>query len=96
MQDAEGPYFVFSDDLPCAKDMFRSLSRVIFVDGNRGNDSYVDMQLMSTCKHNIVANSGFSLMAAFLGNSNGRTVVVPRCSDKKAMAATEKFGWIQL
>lgn len=89
-------FFVFSDDLPCAKEMFRDLPRLTFVEGNRGKDSYIDMQLMSSCKHNVVANSGFSILGAFLGNPQDRVVVAPRCLDANVAAATEKFGWIQL
>lgn len=89
-------YFIFSDDLPSARALFHGLPRATFVEGNRGKRSYVDMQLMSLCKHNVIANSGFSFMGAFLGDQRGKVVVAPCASDEKDVAAIKKLGWIQL
>lgn len=89
-------YFIFSDDLPSAKALFRGLPRTTFVEGNRGKCSYIDMQLMSLCKHNVIANSGFSFMGAFLGEQRGKIVVAPRTADERDGLAFEKLNWIQL
>ena len=52
-------YYVFTDDLQWAKEYFKGDNYTI-VSENRGKDSFVDMYLMSQCKHNIIANSSFS------------------------------------
>lgn len=70
-------FYIFSNDLACAKKMFAELPNVVFVSSNRGNDNYKDMQLMSSCKHNIIANSGFSTMGALLNKFPEKIVVAP-------------------
>ena len=52
-------YYVFSDDLDYARRLFQGLNAV-FVDGNRNEDSFLNLYLMSKCQHNIIANSTFS------------------------------------
>ena len=44
---------------------------------NSGKDSFRDMQLMSLCKHNIVANSSFSWWGAWLNQNKEKTVIAP-------------------
>ena len=48
-----------------------------FVDWNNGENSYIDMQLMSECKSLIIANSSFSWWAAYLGNMK-EMVIAPK------------------
>jgi hypothetical protein len=73
----DDPYFfIFSDDLEWAKENF-NLPNSFFIDNNRGTDSYKDMQLMSLCKHNIIANSSFSWWGAWLGQYDKKIVLAP-------------------
>lgn len=63
--------FVFSDDLQwCqehAKDLgFDYASKVVYVEGNTGQNSYVDMQLMSMCEGMVLSNSAFCYLAALM------------------------------
>ena len=69
-------YFIFSDDIMWAKDNLK-LSNCSYIDHNKGKDSYIDMYLMSMCKHNIIANSTFSWWAAWLNSNEDKVVIMP-------------------
>lgn len=69
-------FYVFSDDIPWCRQHL-NLQDVSFIDWNKGTDSYVDMQLMSYCKHVITSNSTFSWWAAWLNKNLTKTVIVP-------------------
>ena len=69
-------FYIFSNDIEWAKNNFPEADCVI-VEGNSGKDSFRDMQLMSLCKHNIVANSSFSWWGAWLNQNKEKTVIAP-------------------
>jgi hypothetical protein len=70
-------FFVFSDE--CVDDFFKQNKyKVVFVKGNKNETSYIDMQLMKSCKHNIIANSTFSYWGAWLNDNPEKIVVRPR------------------
>lgn len=75
--DRDPTYFVFSDDLELVKDQFNFTKNVVFVSGNVGASSYLDMYLMSLCEHHIIANSSFSWWGAWLGTSQNKIVYAP-------------------
>lgn len=70
-------YFIFSDDSEFAKKEFSYLREYYVVENNRGKDSFRDMQLMSNCKHNILANSTFSFWGGYLNRNVNKIVVEP-------------------
>lgn len=69
-------FFVFSDDISWCKENIK-LDNVKFIDWNTGPNSYIDMQLMSYCKHNIIANSSFSWWGAWLNQNPEKKVIAP-------------------
>ena len=63
--------YVFSDDLNWCQEHTAELglddvSKVVYVSGNTGENSYLDMQLMSMCEGSIVGNSAFCYLAALM------------------------------
>lgn len=70
-------FFVFSDDMQWVrKNLGRFLPRAVFVDWNKGSDSYLDMYLMAHCKVGIMANSTFSYWGAKLCQE--KDIIYPR------------------
>lgn len=69
-------FYIFSDDLEWVKKNIK-LDNAVYIDFNRGEESYKDMFLMSRCKHNIIANSTFSWWGAWLNTNPNKIVIRP-------------------
>ena len=72
----EGKLFFFSDDLDFTKEHFGDGDSV-FVDCNKGKNSYLDIKLMSLAKVNIMANSTFSYWGAYMEHER-KLVIYPK------------------
>jgi hypothetical protein len=70
-------FFIFSDDIPWCRDNLGKEENCEYIMGNTGANSYRDMQLMSLCRHNIIANSSFSWWGAYLNQNPDKVVVAP-------------------
>lgn len=77
-EKVENPvFYVFSDDIKWTIENIPLPENAVFVDWNRRQDSWQDMFLMSSCKHNIIANSSFSWWGAWLNNNENKSVIAP-------------------
>lgn len=73
-------YCVFSDDIEWCKQNIDDMignREIVFVDWNKRENSFRDMQLMSLCNHNIIANSSFSWWGAWLNRNKNKKVISP-------------------
>ena len=75
-------YFVFSDDINWCKENLKH-QRLIFVDYPEKNLNHFgadlcELQLMSLCENNIIANSSFSWWSAYLNNNKNKKIVAPK------------------
>ena len=93
--------FVFSDDIAWARAHLVFPHPVHFVDENKQDKPYLDMQLMSMCRHHIIANSSFSWWGAWLNPSPHKIVIAPEhwVADTALQAQTRDIlpnGWVKI
>ncbi|MGE5402747.1 MAG: alpha-1,2-fucosyltransferase [Ignavibacteriales bacterium] len=89
-------YFVFSDDPEWVKENIKTRDMFI-VDENSIN--YIDLYLMSLCKHNIIANSSFSWWGGWLNSFKEKIVIAPEVWFKKPSYNIKDLmpsSWIKL
>jgi len=77
-QVASPCFFIFSDDIPWCREKLRLDFPCTYIDHNRGTESYRDMQLMSLCRHHIIANSSFSWWGGWLNPRTDKIVIAPK------------------
>nr|MCR4924148.1 alpha-1,2-fucosyltransferase [Lachnospiraceae bacterium] len=90
-------FYIFSDDPEFVKREFSWLDNSTVVTVNSGENSYRDMQLMSLCKHNIIANSTFSQWGSLLNKNEDHLTLYPKAylKDRDNEEKTLK-GWIMI
>ena len=84
----QAKFFIFSDDKYYAETAFEWIDNKTVVAGYDNELAHVDMLLMSRMKNNIIANSTFSLWAAYLNDSMNPLIVYPDVEslDKKTFS----------
>ena len=66
-------FFILSDDPDwCRAHLPLVPKEAVFVDHNRGADTWQDLVLMSRCRHHVIANSSFSWWGAWLADQRHR------------------------
>jgi hypothetical protein len=71
-------FYFFSDEMEWVKKNFTNNLNIKFVDHNDKQKSHFDLQLMSLCRHNIIANSSFSWWGAWLNTNANKIVIAPQ------------------
>ncbi|MFV0390959.1 MAG: alpha-1,2-fucosyltransferase [Paludibacteraceae bacterium] len=92
-------FYIFSNDMDWVRHQFSNLN-IDFqaIDINTGEQSYMDMILMSNCKHNIIANSTFSWWGAWLNTHEDKVVIAPKNWFKQKDKSSELIPdeWIKI
>ncbi len=71
----EYKFLIFSDDIEWCKKQTWNSHDILFIEGN---SEIIDFHLMSSCTHNIIANSSFSWWAQYLNKNEDKMVVAPK------------------
>ncbi len=71
-------FYIFSDDIDWVKDNLNIKNEHYFVSNLISKNAMEDFNLMSCCRHNIIANSTFSWWAAWLNAYKEKTVIAPK------------------
>lgn len=72
-----GKFKIFSDDIQWCKDNITNKRFDAHFMYSEGNHPIVDLQEMANCEHNIIANSTFSVWAAYLNRNPDKIVIRP-------------------
>lgn len=84
----ENPHFyVFSDDIDYCKEIFSETENIYFLSGGGKLRLDEEMQLMSSCKSAIIANSTFAFWNVWLSDHEKKIVLFPKFIVK------EKYCW---
>jgi len=72
-------FYIFTDNKKWVNENIRDINYTL-VDWNpvSGAENYLDMQLMSCCKHNIIANSTYSWWGAWLNSNRDKVIIGPK------------------
>jgi hypothetical protein len=66
-------FYIFSDDINwCKNNIIIGSDNTVYVENN---PDYIDLWLMSLCKHNIISHSTFSWWGAYLNQNNEKIVI---------------------
>lgn len=74
-------FYVFSNDILWAKEWAKhqesEQNPFVVIEGTNEDTGYLDLLLMSECRHYILANSSFSWWGAWLGKAEDKCVIAP-------------------
>jgi hypothetical protein len=104
MKHFEGKKFlVFSDDIQWCKDTFATTYPGVYFEFCDYGNEYEQLSLMSSCEHNIIANSSFSWWGAWANKNTDKIVISPSKetwfgpnSQQNETTHLIPEGWIQI
>jgi len=67
-------FIIFSDNIEWCKNNIK-FKNIFFIENEK---DYIELYLMSICKHNIIANSTFSWWGAYLNKNENKKVIAPK------------------
>lgn len=92
----EPHFFLFSDDIEWTIKNLKIEYPFTVVDFNQGK-GWLDLNLMKSCKHNILANSSFSWWAAWLNENPNKIIIAPKkWTSKKTKGSITPREWVKL
>lgn len=98
-QQLNNPVFVFfSDDPEWCKQTFAG-EHVLFCEDDNWQTDYLQLYLMSKCKHQIIANSSFSWWGAWLNINEKKIVIRPEKPFRDMSLCYENYypsNWISI
>lgn len=91
---SDAQFYCFSDDADWCRDNLASQHEMKIID-NKDQPAIEDFQLMTHCRHFVIANSSFSWWAAYLGGNNA-VVLAPRfnMSGKQTLEGHSPWHWV--
>ena len=91
-------YYIFSDEILWVKNNMNFPKNSIYIE-NEYEHPIFEMNLMSMCKHNIIANSSFSWWGAWLNKNPSKVVIAPKrwiLSEKYETEDIIPKNWIKI
>lgn len=89
-------FFLFSDDIEWTIKNLKIEHPFTVVDFNQSK-GWLDLNLMKSCKHNILANSSFSWWGAWLNENPNKIVIAPKkWTTKKTKGSIMPREWVKL
>jgi len=67
-----------------------------FVEGNDESHAYLDLVLMSKCKHHILANSSFSWWGEYLSDQSGITIAPSKWTNDSDNKDIYRENWVMM
>jgi hypothetical protein len=88
-------FFVFTDNKEWVKNNLQLIDyQLIDLNPTEGWGNHFDMQLMSCCKHNIIANSTYSWWGAYLNNNPMKIIIAPTKWYSNTNKSSRELGYI--
>lgn len=96
-------FYIFTNDKEYAKTILDAVLESTgesiyyhFVEGNDESHAYLDLVLMSKCKHHILANSSFSWWGEYLSDQSGITIAPSKWTNDSDNKDIYRNNWVVL